>query len=122
MGMEHPIEAALRPDREASISQDRYDLPMRQGREFRLDAGEQDPLTLLILEAVRHQARTAFTAIQTVPIIRELTSPALQWRQPHAQQLGELACPCTSGHSGIEDLQRLVTIRRGGQSPSSSPQ
>ena len=66
MGMEHPIEAALRADIEALIGQDRNDLPRRQGGEFRLVAGEQDPLALLLRKAVRHQAGTAFTAIQAV--------------------------------------------------------
>ena len=122
MGMEHPVETALRADIEAPIGQDGNDLPGRQGGEFRLVAGEQDPLTLLVGQAMRHVAGTAFTAIQAVPITRELTPPALQRRQAHAQQLGELAGPCTGCHAGIEDLQGLAPILGGGQSPSSSPQ
>jgi hypothetical protein len=54
MVMEHPVEAALRADVEAPIGQDRNDLPRRQGGEFRLVAGEQDPLALFLREAVRH--------------------------------------------------------------------
>ncbi len=89
---------------------------------FRLVAGEQDPLTLLLREAVRYQTVAAFTAIQPVPITCELTSPALQCCQPHAQQLGQLAGPCTRRHTGIKNLQRLVRILGRSQSPSSSPQ
>jgi hypothetical protein len=110
MGMEHPIEAALRADVEPSVRKDRHNLPGRQGCEFRLEAGEQDPLALLLGEAVRHLAWTAYTAIQAVPITRELTPPALQCRQSDAQQLGELAGPCTGCHAGIEDLQGLAPI------------
>ena len=85
MGMEHPIEAALRANVEAPIGQNGNDLPGRQSGEFRLVAGEQNPLTLLVREAMRHVAWTAFTAIQSVPITGELTPPALQGRQTHAQ-------------------------------------
>jgi hypothetical protein len=76
--IEHPVEAALGTDIQASISQNRHDLPWRQRREFRLVAGEQDPLPLLLAQAVRNQALAAFTAIQAVPITGELPPPALQ--------------------------------------------
>jgi hypothetical protein len=69
---------ALGTDVQAPISQDRHDLAWRQCREFRLVAGEQDPLPLLLAQAVRNQAVAAFTAIQAVPITRELPPPALQ--------------------------------------------
>jgi GNAT superfamily N-acetyltransferase len=48
MGMALQIGAALRTDVKASIGQDRNDLPRWQGDEIRLDAGEQDPLALLM--------------------------------------------------------------------------
>jgi hypothetical protein len=122
MVMEHPVEAALGTDIQASISQDRHDLPRRQGRELGLVAGEQNPLTLLIREAVRNQAVAAFTAIQAVPITRKLTSPALQGGEPHAQQICHFLSPSTSRYGGIKDLQGLAAILRRGQSTSSSPQ
>ncbi len=122
MVVQYAVEAALGTDIQASISQDRHDLPRRQRREFGLVAGEQDPLTLLIREAVRDQAVAAFTAIQAVPIIRKLTSPALQGGEPHAQQICHFLSPSTGRYGGIKDLQRLTAILRCGQSPSSSPQ
>jgi hypothetical protein len=122
MGMEHPVEAALRTDVETPIRQDRHDLSRRQRRELRLVAGEQDPLALLVAEAVRDKAVAAFTAILAVPITRELTPPALQGAEPHAKQLGEPAGPGTCRHARIEDLQSLPAIRWCGQSPPSSPQ
>ncbi len=111
MGMEHPVEAALGSDIEAPVRQDGHDLPWRQRCEFRLVAGEQDPLALLVREAVRNEAVAAFTAIQAVPITRELTPPALQGGQAHAKQLGKLASPGTRRHARIEDLQGFATIR-----------
>jgi hypothetical protein len=122
MGMEHPVEAALRPDIQAPIGKDRHDLPRRQRRKLGLVAGEQDPLPLLVSESVRNQAMAAFTAIQAVPITRELPPPALQGGEPHAQQHRHLSGPCTSRDGLIEDLQGLAAILRRGQSPSSSPQ
>ncbi len=120
--MEHPIEAALRADVEAPIGQNGNDLPGRLSGEFRLVAGEQNPLTLLVREAMRHVAWTAFTAIQAVPITGELTPSELQGRQTQAQQLVELAGPCASFHAGIETFQGLASILGRGQSASSSPQ
>ena len=110
VGMEHPVEAALRTDIEAPVSQNGHDLPRWQRREFRLVAGAQNPLTLLVTQAVRNEAVAAFTAILAVPISRELTPPALQGAEPHAKESGHFTGPCTGGHSGIEDLQGLATI------------
>jgi hypothetical protein len=86
MGMENAVEAALLDVDEvfsegvieAPIRRDRHDLPRWQRRELRLGAGEQDPLALLVGEAVRNEAGAAFAAIDAVPISRELTQPALQ--------------------------------------------
>jgi hypothetical protein len=110
MGMEHPVEAALGSDIQPTVSQNGHDLPRWQRGEFRLVAGEQDPLALLVAEAVRDKAVAAFTAIQAVPITRELTPPALQRGEPHAQQSSHLTGPCPVGHGGIEDLQGLAAI------------
>jgi hypothetical protein len=85
MGMENPVEAALRTDVQPTICQNGHDLTRWQRGEFRLVAGEQDSLALCIGKAVRHQAGTALTAIPSVPITRELAPPALQGGEPHAQ-------------------------------------
>jgi hypothetical protein len=122
MGMEHAVEAALRADVQPAIGQDRHDLARRQRRELGFVAGEQDPLALLVGEAVRHQAVAAFTAVQAVPITRKLPPPTLQRGQTHAQQSGHLSDPCTGRPGDIEDLQGLAAILRCGQSTSSSPQ
>ncbi len=87
-----------------------------------LGAGEQDPLALLVGEAVRHQAVAAFTAVEAVPITRELPPPALWRGEPHAQQRRHRSGPCTSRDGGIEDLQGLAAIFGHVQSISSSPQ
>lgn len=116
------IEAAHVADIRAAITIDRHDLPRRQSCEFRLVAGEEDPLALLLREAMRHQGGRAFTAIQAVPITRELTSPALQCCQPHAQQLGLLASRSTRRYAGIIDHQCYAPILGKAQFSSSSPQ
>ena len=122
MGMEDPIEAAVRADVDAAIGQHRHDLPRRQGRELGFVAGQQNSLALFLREAMRHQAMAAFTAVQAVPITRELPPPALQRGQTHAQQCGHLSGPSTGRDGRIEDLQGLSAILSRGQPPSSSPQ
>jgi len=64
----------------------------------------------------------AFTAVQAVPITRELPPPALQRGQTHAQQCGHLSGPNTGRDGRIEDLQGLSAILGRGQPPSSSPE
>jgi hypothetical protein len=85
MGMENPVEAALRTDVQPTICQNGHDLTRWQRRKFRFVAGEQDSLAIFIGKAVRHQAETALPAIQSVPITRELAPPALERGEPHAQ-------------------------------------
>jgi hypothetical protein len=87
-----------------------------------LVAGEKDPLALFFAQTLRSDAAAAFTAIQTVPIIRKLSPLSLQGGEPHAQQSRHLTGPSPGRHSGIEDLQGLAAISRRGQCPSSSPQ
>ena len=122
MDMEHAVEAALRPDVQTPIGKDRHDLARRQRRKLGLVAGEQDPLPLLVREAMRDQAVAAFTAIQAVPITRELPPPALQGGEPHAQQSGHHTGPCTGRDGSIKDLQGLAAILGRSQSSPSSPQ
>jgi hypothetical protein len=82
MVMEHAVEAALRADIQTPISKDRHDLSRRQRCKLGLVAGEQDPLALLVSEAVRDEVVAAFTAIQAAPITHELPPPALQRGEP----------------------------------------
>ena len=95
---------------EAPVGQNGHDLPRWQRRELRLVAGEQDPLTLLVTQAVRNEAVAAFTAIGAVPITGELTPPALQGAEPHAKESGHFTGPFSVGHGGIEDLEGLAAI------------
>ena len=122
MGMQHAIKAALRTDIQAAIGKDRHDLSRRQCCELRLVTGQKDALALLVGEAVRHQAVAAFTAVQAVPITRELPAPALQCGESHAQQVCHLLSSSPGRHGGIEDLQCLAAILGRAQSTSSSPQ
>ena len=86
MGMQHPVEAALRNDAQATIRQSRHDLSGRQYRKIRLIAGEQDSLAFFFAKAVRQQVMATITAILTIAITRKLTPPALQGGEPHAKQ------------------------------------
>jgi hypothetical protein len=120
--VEHAVEAALGTDVQTPVRQDGHDLAGWKRREFRLVAGEQDPLTFFFAEAVSHMAVAAFTTVHTVPITRKLPAPALQRRQPNAQQQRQLTGPSTIGHAFIKDDQGLPTIVRRRQSSPSSPQ
>ena len=48
MSVEHPVEGALLADIQATIRQQRHDLPWGQGGELLFVAGQQDPLALLL--------------------------------------------------------------------------
>jgi hypothetical protein len=122
MSVEHPVEAALGTYIEPPVCQHRHDLPWRQRREFRLVAGEQDPLAFLACEAMGHMALAALAAVHTVHITGELPAPALQRGEANAQQGGHFSGPSTGCHGGIKNLQGLAAILGGGQSSPSSPQ
>jgi hypothetical protein len=85
MGMQNPVEAALRADVDTTIGQNRHDLPGWQRRKFRLVAGQQNPLAFLLTEAVSHVAVAALAAIDAITVTSELAAPALQRGEPHAQ-------------------------------------
>ena len=85
MGMQNPVEAALRTDIQTPVRENRHDLPWWQRRKFRLVAGQQNPLAFLLAEAVRHMAVAALAAIDAITVTSELAAPALQRGQPHAQ-------------------------------------
>jgi hypothetical protein len=122
MGMQNPVEAALRTDVQAPVGQNRHDLPWWQRRKFRLVADQQDPLTFFLAEAMRHMAVAALAAIDAITVTSELAAPALQRRQTHAQQQRQLMGPGAVSDALIEDLQSLLTINRRRQSSPSSPQ
>jgi hypothetical protein len=57
--------------------------PRRQRGKLRLVAGQQDPLAILIAEAVGHLAMASVSAVHTVPITQESTPPTLEGGEPH---------------------------------------
>ena len=85
MGMQNPVEAALRADIQPSIRQYGHDLPWRQRRKFRLVAGQQDPLAFFFVEAVSDEAVAALATIDAITVISELAAPALQRGEPNTQ-------------------------------------
>jgi hypothetical protein len=93
----------------------------RQRDEFRLVAGEQDPLAFFFAEAMGDVAVAALAAVNAITVTSKLTPPALQRRKPHAQQQGQLMGTCTIGHALIKDVQGLPAIVRRRQSSPSSP-
>jgi hypothetical protein len=70
---------------------------------FRLIAGEQDPLALLLAQLVRDQAVTALAGGNAITVTRELAPSALQRRQPNAQQDRQLTRPGAISHTLVQD-------------------
>jgi hypothetical protein len=62
---------------QATIRQNRNDLPWRQCSELSIVAGEQDSLAFLVVETVRDMAVAALPTVHTVPITSELPAAAL---------------------------------------------
>ena len=122
MGVENSVKAPLGTDIEAPICQYRHDLSWRQRRKFGLVAGEEDPLAFFFAEAVRDMTVAALTSVHAITVRSKLPAPALQRRQAHAEQQGQLTGPGTMSHALIEDLQGLPAIARRRQSSPSSPQ
>lgn len=73
MGVQHPVKAALRTDIQAPVRQDRHDLSWRQRGEFRLVAGQQDPLAFFFAETVSDVAMAALAPVHTIAGTTELT-------------------------------------------------
>jgi hypothetical protein len=63
----------------------------------------------------------AHTAVNPVPITRELTPPALQGGEPHAQEPGQLSGAGACGKALTEDPKGLPAMLRGRQLSPSSP-
>ena len=91
-------------------------------REFKLVAGQQDPLAFLLAEAVSHVPAAALATVDAITVTSKLTAPALQRGEPHTKQQGQFTRSGTIGHALIEDLQGLPSIVRRRQSSPSSPQ
>jgi hypothetical protein len=79
-------------------------------------------LAFLLTEAVSHVPAAALTPVDAITVTRELTSPALQRGEPHAEQQGQLTGSGTIGHALIKDVEGLPAIVRRRQSSPSSPQ
>jgi hypothetical protein len=122
VGMEYPVKAALRADVQATICQHRHDLPRWQRGEFRLVAGQQDPLALFFAEAVSHMAVAALAPVHTITGTSKLPAPALQRGEPDAQKHSQLMGTSPISHALIKDLQSLLAVVGRGQSSPSSPQ
>ncbi len=87
------------------VRQSRHDLPRRKRCEFRLVAGEQDPLSFFFAEAVGHMALTAFPPVNTTTVASKISTPALERGEPNAQQQGQRRARAPFiGHALIEDL------------------
>jgi hypothetical protein len=112
VGVEHPVEAALGTDVKAPIRQHRHDLPRRERCEFRLIAGQQDPLAFLLAEAVSHVEVAALATVDAITVTSKLTAPALQRGEPHTEQQGQFMGPGTIGPALIVDLECLPAIVR----------
>jgi hypothetical protein len=80
--------------------------------EFRFLADEQDPLASFLAEAVSHLAVAALATVDAIGVMRELPTPALQRRQPNAEQQRQLMGSGTFGHALVEDLQGLPVVDR----------
>ena len=84
----------------------------RERREFRLIAGQQDPLAFLLAEAVSHVAAAALATVDAITVTSKLTAPALQRGEPHTEQQGQFTGLGTIGSALVEDLQCLPAIVR----------
>ena len=76
MGVQDPVEAAFRTNKQSSISQHRHDLARRQSCKIRLIAVQQDPMANLVAEAVGHVTPAAFTVNGPIPFTCELPPAA----------------------------------------------
>ena len=109
--MEHPVEAALGTDVKAPIRQHRHYLTWLQRREFRLVAGEEDPLAFFFAEAVRHMAAAALTPVHTAAVTSELPAPTLQRCEPYPQQTSVCSGSCTSSPPRFQGSPRICGDR-----------
>ena len=120
--VQHPIETALGTDIQPLISQGRHDLPQWQRCEFRLVAGEQNPLALLLAQAESDMAGAAFTAILAVPIITKGLPPAFEGAQADADLTAGTHQVGASSIRLADQLDHLPPVRAVRQPSASSEQ
>ncbi len=104
------------------ICQHRQDLPRWQRGEFRLVAGQQDPLAFFFAEAMGDVAEAALAAVNAITVTSELTPPTLQRGEPDSEKHSQLMGTSPISHALIKDLQSLLAVVGRGQSSPSSPQ
>ena len=85
MGVQDPVEAAFRTNKQTPISQHLHDLARRQCCKLRLVSVQRDRLALLVAEAVGYVSLAAFSVIGAIPSTCELSPPALQGDEHNAQ-------------------------------------
>jgi hypothetical protein len=122
VGVEHPVEAALRADIQPLIGKGWHDLTWRQCGVLRLVAGEQDSLSLFLAQPVQDTAWTAFTTIVTNAITEHGLPPALEGAQTDADLAAGADQARTSGMSLVDQLDRLAPVSGAGQPSASSEQ
>lgn len=122
LDVQHPVETALGTDIEPAVGKDRNDFPRWKRREFRLVAGQQNLLTILLTESVCQVPAATVATVHAIFFASKLPMPALQRGEPNAEQQGQLTGPGTIGHALIEDVQGLPAIVGRRQSSPSSPQ
>ena len=106
----------------ALIGQCWHDLPRWQRGVFRLIAGEQDSLTFLLAQAMRNQARTAFTTVLTVPVTPKVTPPSFDGAQGNAEFTAGAHQPGASGIRLDDQRDRHPPLGGTRQASSSSEQ
>ena len=114
MGVQDPVGAAFRTNKQSSISQHRHDLARRQCCKLRFGAVRQDPLPIRVDRAVRNVAVAAFSAIGAIPSTCEQSPPALQVGDPNAQQSCHFSGLGTGTGGAIKNLLGLAAIGRCG--------
>ena len=120
--VQHPIETALRANKELLIGQCRHDLPRRQRGVLRLVASQQDSLALLLAQLVRDQAVTAFTTIVAVTITDQVLPPPFERPQTDPDLAAGANQARTSGIGLADQFDRLLSVRGAGQPSASSEQ
>jgi hypothetical protein len=104
VGMQHPVEAALRTEIQAPVRQDLYDLAPRQRGEFGLVSGQQNSLALLFAETVSGMEVAALATVPTITGTSELPATALQCGEPDAQKDSQLMGTGAINNSFIKGL------------------
>ena len=121
MGVEHPVEAALRADIQPLIGKGWTDLTWRQCGLLELVADQQDSLTLFLAQPVQNTAWNAFATIVTNAITDHSLPPALEGAQADIDIGAGADQANTSSMRLTDQLDRLAPVSGAGQ-PSPSPE